>query len=153
MNIPSVGCLRSGLKLKFCRDGTSLAVDSQQGNLILLSQGVTGTGKSGGFHKLEKVPCVLMSQCVWYNFPQQGLPQHTPTHSLEVWGWGHSYGNALKKGRHICRVLVRKGWLPSATGWGYLRDLHLRLHPLSVTPVENKLELCWSYDSGAFVLC
>lgn len=95
----------------------------------------------------KKVLCALIFQRVWHSFSQQGLPQHTHTHNLEVWGWGHSYGNAFKKGRHIWRVLVRKSWLHSATGWGYLRDLYFRLYPLSVTLVENKLEFCCNYDN------
>lgn len=145
MNTHSIGCLISGLKLKFCMGGTSLEVNSQQVNHILLSQGVTGAWKSGRFHQQTEKKVVFQ----WYISLSKGCSNtHTHTQSLEMWGWGHSYGNAFKQGRHTWRVSVRKDWLASANGWGYLRDLYWRLHPLSVALVENKLEFCWNYDSG-----
>lgn len=75
------------MKLRFCRGGTSLAVSSQQGNPIPLSQGVTGAWKSGRFHKQKRsAVCtdVLMSLVQFPSARAAPTPPHTQPGGVRV---------------------------------------------------------------------
>lgn len=68
-------------------DWNSNSVGMAQAWHWVLSRGISSfsarvwqvqVSQEGSPHR-KKVQCALISQCVWYRFPQQGLPQHNHT--------------------------------------------------------------------------